>query len=249
MWGGQKSYSFMVVHESFRDDNNRINIGDEQKQDVKDNDDQIAPQIGSECAVCFETSCYFHSDKKHDWSTALNVIKKHIIARKEYFKNVLHRDLKCVRNWSDRGEFSCTGFLLGLSKIAKELNVWIYWNFGAAQHGKGTPDAEGHVNKTAMRSGVMSHELIYNEHESHVVSAANFMTLKEMEYQSDNAKKTKSKRKIRKRNYTALTQNVPHEKSGQIVHTFAGINSLSSFLFTGQENSGYYRFLSCHCGK
>eukprot|EP01083_Nonionella_stella_P277879 944847_1 len=75
MWGGQKSYSFMVVHESFRDDNNRINIGDEQKQDAKDDDDQVAHQIESEFAVCFETSCYFHSDKKHDWSTALNVIK------------------------------------------------------------------------------------------------------------------------------------------------------------------------------
>ena len=63
--------------------------------------------------------------------------------------------MKYIYNRSDRGEFLCTGFLDGLSVLSHEKDITIMWDNGAANHNKDICDAEGHVDKSAMRRGVM----------------------------------------------------------------------------------------------
>eukprot|EP01083_Nonionella_stella_P010368 29544_1 len=96
----------------------------------------------------------------------------------------------------------------------------------------------------------MAHELVYNEQQAYVVTAANYRRQKRLNVNVITSKRRNPNVKIRKRNYTSLTQPaVAHAKSGQIARIFAGINSLSSFVFTGDRNDGYYRFISYHCGQ
>ncbi len=44
--------------------------------------------------------------------------------------------LHTVHCWSDRGEFSCTAFIHGLSLLSHKLHVNIHWRFGEPEHGK-----------------------------------------------------------------------------------------------------------------
>ena len=107
--------------------------------------------------------------------------------------------------WSDNGEFGSTGFIQGLAQIEKEMDINIFWNHTASQHGKRSADAFGHHDKTAMRQGVMARTLNFSEKAEHVETARKFMNSKDDEYRLNNYEKT-NPRKLRKMNYYAITE-------------------------------------------
>eukprot|EP01084_Bolivina_argentea_P054400 99773_1 len=141
-------------------------------------DDNNANVFDDESHFKEDTSCYFIEDTKHDYSTALCIVKKDLIALKQFFDNELQTPLEVACCSSDNGEFKCTAFLLGLAELSYELNIYIWWDFFAAQHGKRKVDSIGSTTKRAERKGVLARELIYNTNKPHVVTAANFCTKK-----------------------------------------------------------------------
>lgn len=89
------------------------------------------------------SSSYFNSDPKHDWPASLYNLEIHIKNMQQLFRQELHRELRCYYGYSDRGEFSCAGFLVGLGIIKQRLNLpRIIWTFTCPQHGKCKCDAE-----------------------------------------------------------------------------------------------------------
>ncbi len=65
-----------------------------------------------------------------------------------------------------------------MAELSYELDVYIHWDFGAAQHGKKKVDSVGSTIKRVQRKGVVARELIYNTSEPYVVTATNFCTTK-----------------------------------------------------------------------
>ena len=79
-------------------------------------------------------------------------------------------------NYSDRGEFSNNGFINQLTLLSDQLQLKLFWEFGAANHNKDFCDGEGHVMKTGMDQATTSKKLQYNAKEEYVITAANFCT-------------------------------------------------------------------------
>ncbi len=102
--------------------------------------------------------------------------------------------------------------------------------------------------------------MIYNTSEPHVVTAAKFCTNKfdkhKKKYDTVELKrhqkriakgKIDSKPKVAlKRKFVAVTDEIEHKPSGNVVHRFNGINSYHSFLFTKNRYWCKYRPLTCH---
>eukprot|EP01084_Bolivina_argentea_P126762 224370_1 len=130
-------------------------------------------------------------------------------------------------------------FLLGLAKISYDLDMFIHWEFGPAQHGKRKVDAFGSMDKRAMRRGVRNKGLIYNTNQTHVVTAANFCTnnWNQHKEKSDAIEMRRHNKRINKgiinskpkfnlkRSFIAMTDDIDHKPSPNVVHAFKGISS------------------------
>ena len=123
----------------------------------------ISRYIGENAQTNESSYNYMSSDPKHDWPAAIYLVEKHIQNKKKFFKDELHRDLTVFYGYSDRGEFSSSGFLAALSLIKPRLGLdRLVWTFTCPQHGKCKCDAEGHTIKTCVRSGVNGNKIKYN---------------------------------------------------------------------------------------
>ena len=244
-WGGQKKFAFCMFHEGFNDAPSRqmrIDLDD-------DEDEEKQPDAEDEpLELVQETTSYYCKDTKHDWSTALQMVRRNVQKTKRYFKDILQRPFRRIRAWSDNGEFECTGFIQGLAQIEKDEDIDIVWSMKQSQHGKGSADGYGHHDKSTQNRGVMNHELIYNEDEDHVVTVSKFMERKDKEFRLEShAKKKRNRRKLRLMKYVAVTEDLEHFKSGEIVQTLKGISELNCFVFCNRDGSVMKRYLTCNC--
>ena len=60
-------------------------------------------------------------------------------------------------------------------------------------------------------------------------------------------KKEKYRRKLRLMKYVAVTEDLEHFKSGDVVHTLNGISELNCFVFCNRDGSVMKRYLTCNC--
>ncbi len=106
---------------------------------------------------------YFSADPHHDWAAALYVVEEHIKNMQKYFKNELKSELHNFYGYSDRGEFSCSAFIIGLGFIKQRLNLkHLFWTFTCPQHGKSLCDSEGSTIKCEVNRGVNAGDIWYD---------------------------------------------------------------------------------------
>eukprot|EP01083_Nonionella_stella_P003105 8831_1 len=73
---------------------------------------------------------YFSSDPVHDWAASLYVVEEHLKKMQKYYENTLNRTLTHFYGYSDRGEFGCSAFLVGLGHIKQKLGLReLFWTF------------------------------------------------------------------------------------------------------------------------
>ncbi len=71
--------------------------------------------------------------------------------------------VKAFYGYSDRGEFSCSAFIVGLAAIKSGLKLdEIFWTFTCPQHGKSRCDAEGAILKCCVKKNVDAGNVFYN---------------------------------------------------------------------------------------
>eukprot|EP01083_Nonionella_stella_P003106 8832_1 len=72
----------------------------------------------------------FSSDPVHDWAASLYVVEEHLKKMQKYYENTLNRTLTHFYGYSDRGEFGCSAFLVGLGHIKQKLGLReLFWTF------------------------------------------------------------------------------------------------------------------------
>ena len=204
MWGSLQKFAFLVSNVVYRDRNGEL---------------------------IETTNCYFIKDPKHDWNTALIGVERDI----DFWKKKLSeegQDLETVYNWSDRGEFCCSAFLQGLSKVSEKYGVNIRWEFGQSEHGKNKPDGEGHVIKTALRENIKEGTLKYTQDEEYVITARKFCI------QHFN----KSHHKMH-RNFFAVLEPIIHKSSNDVVRTLYGIMSFIHGILSIFNETYYNSYL------
>lgn len=177
------------------------------------------------------------SDPKHDWPTAAYLLEQHIKNKIKYFKDELGRDLKEIYGYSDRGEFSASGFLAALSLIKERLGLErLVWTFTCPQHGKCKCDAEGHVIKTCTNQGVDGGKIKYvpNE-ENYDVTLIRYLS-----------KKLMNNKNIMRRFFSIDINAVNHIKQEQFCKTLKNISRYHQFEIL---NNGVVlrRSLDCKC--
>eukprot|EP01084_Bolivina_argentea_P203662 347797_1 len=213
-WGKQSKYSYLVDIERWFDG------------DIKHE----------------ESTNIFLKEKAHGYCTALYAINRHYDDRIDFWKDTYGKKLKIMYNQSDRGEFLTTAFMDGLSVTSADKGVNSFWSTPAPEHGKRKVDSEGHVIKTAQRTGVMSKSLVYTEDMEHVETAKNFCE----EYFNSKIKQ-RADRKIDKRNFVSITDSIEQIKSGDVAKTFDGITQYYQFGFFGEPHVVWYHELPCYC--
>ena len=109
------------------------------------------------------------------------------------------------------------------------------WDTGAANHNKDICDAEGHTDKAALRRGVSSKQLVYQQDKPHVETAAEYCK----EYFSG---------KKRKREFIPVLDMVQHPKSGDVMkEELKGISKFYCFAFFKEPHVVWVREKSCYC--
>ena len=183
------------------------------------------------------SSSFFNSDPKHDWPASLYNLEVHIKNMQHLFTSQLHRQLNCYYGYSDRGEFSCAGFLVGLGIIKQRLNLpRIIWTFTCPQHGKCKCDSEGNVFKSCVKCGVNSGAIIYNpQQEDYDVTVIRHL---KSNLDADNA--------MRREFHSIDKSAINHIKQNQLCDSMTNIMSYYSFDIKSPFEI-YRRRLDCKC--
>ena len=206
--------------------------------DASDRNGQNQPNAATKYFTKELQYSYFSIDAKHDWCAALYNVEVHIQKLQKYFQTQLQRTLTHFHGYSDRGEFSCSAFIVGLGHIVERLGLSeLYWTFTTPEHGKSKCDCIGSMIKRCIQTGVNDGYIVYDP-EAETYDKTIIRALNEKFIDNDIT--------IERSNFSIPINTVHHIKQDSFCGSITDITEYFAWNIRSPTNI-WRRYLDCKC--